>query len=123
MENKYQTALENVKTAPSFMGGNARYKSVLESSIPFLEDIAVLQELVDKETSTESISNDELEDVITEAMKKGNINGIIAATYFVKNMYKIHPNITVSELIKGLEELEDQLSFDYIHGGISDAKQ
>lgn len=49
MENKYQTALDNVKTAPGFMGGNVRYKTVLESSIPFLEDIAVLQKLVDKE--------------------------------------------------------------------------
>ena len=116
MENKYQTALDNVKTAPSFMGGNARYKSVLESSIPFLEDIAVLQELVDKETSTKSISNDELEEIITVAMKKGNVNGIIAATYFVKNMYKLYPNITMPELIKGLEELTAAKEFDNKYG-------
>ena len=48
--NKYQEALNNVKTAPSFMGGNVRYTTALESSIPFLEDIDVLQQLVDKET-------------------------------------------------------------------------
>ena len=48
--NKYQEALNNIKTAPSFMGGNVRYTTALESSIPFLEDIAILQELVDKET-------------------------------------------------------------------------
>ena len=48
--NKYQEALNNIKTAPSFMGGNARYRSALESSIPFMEDVETLQELVDKET-------------------------------------------------------------------------
>ena len=50
MKNKYQEALNNVKTAPSFMGGNDRYKYVLQSSIPFMEDIDTLQELVNKET-------------------------------------------------------------------------
>ena len=50
MSNKYQEALNNIKTAPSFMGGNVRYQSVTQSSIPFMEDIATLQELVDKET-------------------------------------------------------------------------
>ena len=53
--NKYQEALNNIKIAPSFMGGNIKYQSVLESSIPFLEDIAILQELVDKETPLKPI--------------------------------------------------------------------
>ena len=59
-----------------------------------------------------SISNDELEEIITVAMNKGNVNGIIAATYFVKNMYKLHPNITVPEIIEGLTELHLQIEFD-----------
>lgn len=47
--NKYQEALNNVKTAPAFIGGNDKYKFNIQSSVPFLEDIAVLQKLVDKE--------------------------------------------------------------------------
>lgn len=47
--NKYQDALNNVKIAPIFMGGNGKYRDNIQSSIPFLEDIATLQELVDKE--------------------------------------------------------------------------
>lgn len=50
MGNKYQEALDNVKIAPSFMGGNDEYRRHLDSSVPFLKDIAILQELVDKET-------------------------------------------------------------------------
>ena len=48
--NKYQEALDRIKTAPGFMGTNEKYRCCTQSSIPFLEDIAVLQELVDKET-------------------------------------------------------------------------
>ena len=48
--NKYQEALDRIKTAPSFMGGTKEYRYSAQSSTPFLEDIAVLQELVDKET-------------------------------------------------------------------------
>ena len=36
-------ALENVKIAPSFMGGNPRYWAYSESSIPFLEDINTIK--------------------------------------------------------------------------------
>ena len=32
------------------MGGNGKYKSNIQSSIPFLEDISILQELVDNQT-------------------------------------------------------------------------
>lgn len=49
MKNKYQEALDNVKIAPSFMGGNTKYSTHLNSATPFLEDISTLQELVDKE--------------------------------------------------------------------------
>ena len=52
------------------------------------------------------ITNNALEEIISVAMKKGNVNGIIAATYFVENMYKCKPDITIPELIKGLKELE-----------------
>lgn len=48
--NKYQEALNRVKTAPSFMGGTDLYKTHLNSSELFLQDIATLQELIDKET-------------------------------------------------------------------------
>lgn len=41
-------ALENIKTAPSFMGGNPRYWTCLESRIPFLEDIETIQQDLDK---------------------------------------------------------------------------
>lgn len=47
--DKYQEALENVKYAPSFMGGNPKYAMSMQSSTAFLEDIAILKELVDKE--------------------------------------------------------------------------
>lgn len=55
--NKYQAALNNVKIAPSFMGGNDEYRRHLDSSVPFLKDIAILQELVDKETPMKPIAN------------------------------------------------------------------
>ena len=57
--NKYQEALDNVKIAPSFMGGNDEYRRHLDSAAPFLKDIATLQELVDKETpkKPKTISN------------------------------------------------------------------
>lgn len=48
--NKYQEALNRVKTAPSFIGGTDLYKTHLNSSELFLQDIITLQELVDKET-------------------------------------------------------------------------
>lgn len=48
--NKYQEALNRIKTAPSFMGGTDLYKTHLNSSERFLQDIATLQELVDKAT-------------------------------------------------------------------------
>ena len=48
--NKYQEALNRIKTAPGFMGGTDLYKTHLNSSEPFLQDIATLQELVDKAT-------------------------------------------------------------------------
>ena len=41
-------ALENIKHAPGFMGGNSRYKSVLESRIPFLEDIEIIKQDLDR---------------------------------------------------------------------------
>lgn len=50
MSNKYQYALDNVKIAPSFMGGNDEYRRHLDSAVPFLKDIATLQELIEKET-------------------------------------------------------------------------
>ena len=40
---KSKEALENVKIAPSFMGGNPRYWAYSESSIPFLEDIDTIK--------------------------------------------------------------------------------
>lgn len=46
--SKYQEALNRIKTAPSFMGGTDLYKTHLNSSELFLQDIATLQELVDK---------------------------------------------------------------------------
>ena len=36
-------ALENIKIAPSFMGGNPRYWTCSQSSIPFLEDINIIK--------------------------------------------------------------------------------
>lgn len=57
------------------------------------------------------MTNDKLDEIITVAMNKGNVNGIIAATYFVKNMYKTYPNITVPELIEGLTELQLSMEF------------
>lgn len=53
--NKYQEALDRIKTAPSFMGGTKEYKHNIQSSTPFLEDITILQELVDKETPMKPI--------------------------------------------------------------------
>ena len=41
-------ALENIKTAPSFMGGNTRYLTCLQSSIPFLEDINAIKKDLDR---------------------------------------------------------------------------
>ena len=41
-------ALENVKIAPSFMGGNPRYWAYSESSIPFLEDINTIKKDLDR---------------------------------------------------------------------------
>ena len=59
--NKYEKALNNVKIAPSFMGGNDEYRRYLDSSVPFLEDIATLQELVDKETPMKTFQNEYLD--------------------------------------------------------------
>lgn len=73
--NKYEEALDNVKKAPGFMGGNHKYISYLQSSIPFLEDIAILQELVNKEkpmrTETEVLKD--FEKLGYEIKKSDNI--------------------------------------------------
>lgn len=55
--SKYQDALNNVKIAPSFMGGNDEYRRHLDSSVPFLKDIATLQELIDKETKYQALED------------------------------------------------------------------
>ena len=55
MSNKYQEALDNVKIAPSFMGGNTKYSTNLNSATPFSEDISILQELVNKATPKKRI--------------------------------------------------------------------
>lgn len=41
--NKDLELLEEIKKAPAFMGGNPRYSNNLQSSIPFMEDIAVIE--------------------------------------------------------------------------------
>lgn len=41
-------ALECIKRAPGFMGGHSRYISVLDSRIPFLEDIEIVKQDLDK---------------------------------------------------------------------------
>lgn len=71
--NKYQKALDNVEIAPSFMGGNDEYRRHLDSSAPFLKDIATLQELVDKETRYQSLEEELGIDLITlfKALKDG----------------------------------------------------
>ena len=48
--NKYQEALDRLKTAPSFMGGTDLYKRHLNSEKLLMKDVNTLQELVDKET-------------------------------------------------------------------------
>ena len=48
--NKYQVALENIKIAPGFMGGNFKYFSHTDSRTEFMKDICILQELVNKAT-------------------------------------------------------------------------
>lgn len=35
--------LKEIKQAPAFMGGNPRYSNNTQSSIPFLEDIAMIE--------------------------------------------------------------------------------
>lgn len=56
-------ALENIKHAPGFMGGHSRYKSVLESRIPFLEDIEIIKKDLDKLENLEK-ENQELKNTI-----------------------------------------------------------
>lgn len=53
--NKYQEALNRIRTAPSFMGGTDLYKTHLNSSELFLQDINTLQELVNKEKAVKPI--------------------------------------------------------------------
>lgn len=62
---KSKEALENVKTAPSFMGGNPRYWTCLESRLPFLDDINIIEQDLDK--------LEKLEKAI-EIMKNTNVN-------------------------------------------------
>lgn len=49
--NKYQEALNRLKTAPSFMGGTLKYiiHSINREEL-LMKDVNTLQELVDKET-------------------------------------------------------------------------
>lgn len=51
--SKSLEALENVKTAPSFMGGNPRYWTCLQSSIPFLEDINTIKQDLERKEELE----------------------------------------------------------------------
>ena len=61
--SKSLEALENVKTAPSFMGGNPRYWTCLQSSIPFLEDINTIKQDLERKEELEK-ENQELKDYI-----------------------------------------------------------
>ena len=63
------------------------------------------------------MTDDKLEEIVSVAMKKGNTNGIVAATYFVESMYKCKPDITIPELIKGLKELEASTAIYNKYGG------
>lgn len=64
--------LENIKHAPGFMGGNSRYKSVLESRIPFLEDIEIIKQDLDKLEKLEK-ENQELKEQNIN-LREENIN-------------------------------------------------
>ena len=66
-------ALENVKTAPSFMGGNPRYWTCLQSSIPFLEDINTIKQDLDKLDQYKQLKEELGIDFITffKAIKNG----------------------------------------------------
>ena len=50
-------ALENVKIAPSFMGGNPRYWTCLESRLPFLEDINTIKQDLDQLEELKKVMN------------------------------------------------------------------
>lgn len=96
-------ALENIKTAPSFMGGNSRYKSVLESRIPFLEDIEIVKqdlnrlEKLEKENSELLIKNEKLDTRIVALEELNNINRKITSK-------AIDENTKLKKVIKILED-------------------
>lgn len=55
-----------------------------------------------------NIAQDQIEDIIAIAMNKGNVNGIIASIYFIRNMKKVKPDVTIEELIEGLIQLVNE---------------
>ena len=80
MSNKYQEALDNVKIAPSFMGGNTKYSTNLNSATPFSEDISILQELVNKATPKKPIKIKAKDD--PNKPKKFSLVDLMGHTYY-----------------------------------------
>ena len=64
------------------------------------------------------ITQEQIEDIVSIAMKKGNANGIRGSIYFIENMKKVKPDVTVEELIEGLTQLVNE-----VEGSKSNAKQ
>lgn len=66
-------ALENVKIAPSFMGGNPKYLTCLQSSIPFLEDINIIKKDLEVLEELEILRNyyPPFKDFLKEMFKNG----------------------------------------------------
>ena len=80
-------ALENVKIAPSFMGGNPRYWAYSESSIPFLEDINTIKKDLEVLEELEILRNyyPPFKDFLKEMFKNGYNEDLIKIKEWLEN--------------------------------------
>ena len=99
---KSKEALENVKTAPSFMGGNPKYWTYLNSQFPFLEDIETIKQDLDR---LEQLEKENQELVVNKNVAQG-----IAIKLKEEN----------DRLKKALEILKDKFKFEL---GVSVVKE
>ena len=106
--------LENIKTAPGFMGGNRRYKSVLESRIPFLEDIETIKQDLDRLEKLEKVIKILKENL--QLVLKQDIDSLINRKIYaveIAKYYKLYNGFEVTqEEYESLKEVLEHVKWN-----------
>lgn len=85
MIKELEEALKNLKTAPSFMGGNSRYKGTTQSSELYLLDISIIEQALQRLDKYEEILKDRITIKIKNPQYSNDYDILCAHSYHILN--------------------------------------